>query len=184
MALFTVSGMYCYAKINGDEVLTSMFECIGLWSVSLLQKCVRTVASVIPSRGYKTDPDKGKAIFGDQYPKIPIYYGFKDGKRETDPDAVKRFYRLHWGGWIRTKAGRRKRLWRKSADTRWWCKQHILLDDRTSANLEKMITPEYKKERFIVDDPYEPYHKRHNFDHLPRGKFKQSKSYIQLMWEY
>ena len=51
-------------------------------------------------------------------------------------------------------------------------------------NLEKMITPEYKKERHIVDDLYEPYHKRHNLDHIPRGRRSESKSYLELMWEY
>lgn len=50
--------------------------------------------------------------------------------------------------------------------------------------LEEMITPELKKQRFFVDDPYEPYHKRHGMDMLPRGKSKLSSSYIKLMYEY
>jgi len=136
------------------------------------------------TRGYKRDPEKGKCVFGEKMTKMPIYYNFQEGKRESDPDALGRFYRLGWGGWIRTKAGRRKKLWRKPWDCRWWQRQHLLVDDRTAMNLERMITPEYKKRRFIVDDPYEPYHKRHDFDHVPRGKRVVGMSYIQHMWEY
>lgn len=143
-----------------------------------------TFGAVTSMRGYKRETGKPRCVQGDLYPKMPMYYDFHDAQRKSDPDALLRFYRLHWGGWIRTKAGRTKKLWKKGWDRRWWCRQHILLADRQAEDLEKMITPEYKKERYIVDDPYAPYHKRHGFDSLPRGKKKLSTSYIQHMWEY
>ncbi|KAI1278073.1 39S ribosomal protein L35, mitochondrial [Halotydeus destructor] len=117
-------------------------------------------------------------------PQCVIYYDHDTGKRHTLPETEKRFFRLRWGGWIRCKAGRHKRLWKKSADERWYARQHMFLTTAESAMLEKMVTPEYKKTRHFLDDPYEPYHKRHNFDLVPRGQDKVSKSYIQLMYEY
>lgn len=42
-----------------------------------------------------------------------IYYDRNTGRRHTEKDAVQRFYRLNWGGWIRTRAGRKNHLWKK-----------------------------------------------------------------------
>lgn len=113
-----------------------------------------------------------------------IYYNFTEGKRESKQAAVDRFYRLHWGGWIRTRAGRHKHLWKKPEDFRWWARQHVFLSREQSLDCEKMINPDIKKQRHFIDDPYEPYHKRHNFDVVPRGKFKVGTSYFKLMYEY
>lgn len=119
-----------------------------------------------------------------QYPKMPIYFDHDVGERQHDVDAVKRFYRLAWGGWIRPRIGRRKKLWRKPDHMRWWQRQHILCDDQMCQMLEKMITPEFKKQRYFVNDPYEPYHKRHGMDVVPAGQRKVSTSYMKSMYEY
>lgn len=136
-------------------------------------------------RGYKKDlENKPKVIFGELMKKIPIYYNFDQGKRESDPDAVRRFYRLHWGGWIRPKSGRRKKLWYKTGEEHWWMRQHIFCSDDQALAMERMITPEYKKERHFVDDIYAPYHKRHYFEALPRGKKSLTVNYFDLIHEY
>jgi hypothetical protein len=144
----------------------------------------RSPALLVQCRGYKKDPDRKPCVFGNQETKIPIYYNFDQGLRETDPDAVRRFYRLHWGGWIRTKGGRRTKLWYKPGEDHWWMRQHIFLSDDQALAMERMITPEYKKERHFVDDIYKAYHKRHYFESLPRGKTEKKTNYFDLMYEY
>merc|ERR1719234_2979268 len=41
-------------------------------------------------------------------------YDINDGKRKSLGAVVMRFKRLDWGAWIRPKAGRAKKLWKKS----------------------------------------------------------------------
>ena len=139
---------------------------------------------LLPARGYKRDLDRPKCVFGESMPKILIYRNFDQGKRESDPDAARRFYRLHWGGWIRPKAGRRKKLWMKPGEEHWWMRQHIFCSDDQALALEQLLTPEIKKERHFVDDIYAPYHKRHYFESLPRGKTELKVNYFDLMYQY
>lgn len=118
------------------------------------------------------------------YPKMMIYYDHNTGERRHDVDAVRRFFRLRWGGWIRPRRGRDKRLWRKPDHIRWWTRQHVLCDEQQTAYLEKLITPNFKKTRHFIDDPYEPYHKRHGIDVLPATVTRKSTSYFKLIDEY
>lgn len=87
-------------------------------------------------------------------------YSWKRGKRKTVKAVLKRFYRLNWGGWIRTKCGRNKRLWRKSGARRRRLRQHVLCNASQSMLLDKMVTMSWRKPKYYVDDPYEPYHTR------------------------
>jgi hypothetical protein len=113
-----------------------------------------------------------------------IYYDHDTGARHDNEAALKRFKRLHWGGWIRPRMGRHKHLWRKPTDYRWWARQHVLCNREQGYMLEEMITPQWKKPRHFIDDEYEPYHVRHGMDMVPRGKKKVAKSYVQCMYEY
>jgi len=112
-----------------------------------------------------------------------IYYDRNTGNRHTCPDALGRFYRLHWGGWIRKRAGAKRGLWRKPWYLRWYGRQHIFVKNSEASKLEKMIDPKYKKVRHFVDDIYNPYHSRTNYDCCPRGKSKISSSYINLLFK-
>ena len=67
---------------------------------------------------------------------------------------------------------------------RWYARQHVLCTEEMCEQLEKMITPEVKKERHFIDDPYAPYHKRHGMDCGPYGKQKTQKSYIKTTFDY
>ncbi|RWS14861.1 39S ribosomal protein L35: mitochondrial-like protein [Dinothrombium tinctorium] len=115
-----------------------------------------------------------------------IYYGRQDGRRKNAVGAVTRFYRLNWGAWLYVLPGRRSDKWRKS----WWRlyyeRQHYILGREKSLQLEKMITPIFKKPKYFIDDPYEPYQKRHNFECVPYGKNHNriSSSYIKQVHEY
>lgn len=96
-------------------------------------------------------------------------FSLNKGKRKTVKNVVKRFFRLHWGGWIRPKVGRQKRLWKKSAAQRRRLKQHVFCNGTQSTLLDKMVTKFWKRPKYYVDDPYAPYHKREEF-HITRRK--------------
>ncbi|KAH0950213.1 hypothetical protein HN011_005887 [Eciton burchellii] len=85
------------------------------------------------------------------------------GKRATVKAVLKRFYRLHWGIWIRTKSGRFRHLWRKSAKRKKRLRQHVFCNATQSNLLDKMVSPYWRRRHYYVDDPYEPYHEREEF---------------------
>lgn len=90
-------------------------------------------------------------------------FSLKKGRRKTVRAAVKRFMRLDWGGWIRTKCGRHKKLFRKSSALRHRLKQHVLVNSTQSWLLDKMVTKYWRRPKYYIDDPYRPYHSRENF---------------------
>ncbi|XP_043462630.1 39S ribosomal protein L35, mitochondrial [Leptopilina heterotoma] len=94
-----------------------------------------------------------------------IKYSMRKGKRKTVKTVVTRFYRLRWGIWIRTKCGRTSNLWRKSLNRKKRLYRHVFCNAKQSWLLDKMITPFWARPKYYVDDPYEPYHERENFDH-------------------
>ncbi|XP_045780407.1 39S ribosomal protein L35, mitochondrial [Maniola jurtina] len=100
-------------------------------------------------------------------------FSLKKGKRKTVKAAVKRFFRLHWGAWIRTKIGRHKKLWRKSQAQKRRLRQHVFVNSTQSVLLDKMVTKYWKRPKYYVDDPYEPYHTREEF-HLTRKKPRET----------
>ncbi|XP_017878176.1 39S ribosomal protein L35, mitochondrial [Ceratina calcarata] len=92
-----------------------------------------------------------------------IKYSRHKGKRKTVKPVVERFYRLNWGIWIRTRAGRHKRLWKKSGKLKHKYKMHVFCNATQSAMLDKMVTKYWKRPHYYVDDPYNPYHEREEF---------------------
>ncbi|KAG4075754.1 hypothetical protein HA402_003580 [Bradysia odoriphaga] len=92
-----------------------------------------------------------------------IKFSLRKGKRKTVKAVIKRFKRLDWGGWIRTRAGRHKRLWRKSPSLRNRLKQHVLVNATQSWLLDKMVTRYWRRPKHYINDPYAPYHKRESF---------------------
>ncbi|XP_045506480.1 39S ribosomal protein L35, mitochondrial [Colias croceus] len=90
-------------------------------------------------------------------------FSLKKGKRKTVKPAIKRFFRLHWGGWIRTKVGRNKKMWKKSLAQRRRLRQHVFCNSTQSTLLDKMVTKFWKKPKYYVEDPYAPYHTREEF---------------------
>lgn len=85
------------------------------------------------------------------------------GKRRTVKAVIKRFFRLNWGGWIRTKAGRHRSLWKKSPRRQMRLRQHVFCTAAQSRLLDSMVTKYWRKPKHWVDDPYEPYHTREDF---------------------
>lgn len=85
------------------------------------------------------------------------------GKRKSVRGVVKRFFRLHWGGWIRTYSGRHKKMWRKSHKNRRRLRQHVLVNSQQAWLLDKMVTKFWRRPKYYVDDPYSPYHTREEY---------------------
>lgn len=90
-------------------------------------------------------------------------FSLKTGKRKTVSAAIKRFKRLDWGIWIRTRTGRHKKLWKKSGKLQRKLRQHVFCNAKQSSMLDKMVTSRWRKPKYYVDDPYRPFHQRENF---------------------
>lgn len=90
-------------------------------------------------------------------------FSLNKGKRKSSKSVVKRFFRLHWGGWIRTKVGRQKRMWKKTSSQKRRLRQHVFCTGTQSKLLDKMVTKFWKRPKYYVDDPYAPYHTREEY---------------------
>ncbi|KAK9501682.1 hypothetical protein O3M35_012364 [Rhynocoris fuscipes] len=90
-------------------------------------------------------------------------YSLRKGKRKTVHAVLKRFYRLDWGIWIRGKCGRQKKLYKKSFNRKRRLRQHVFCNATQSYLLDKMVTSYWRRPKYYIDDPYEPYHKREEF---------------------
>jgi len=101
-----------------------------------------------------------------------IIYGLHDGEPETVQDVVDRFYRLENGLWIRPRAGRRKKLWKKSHRRIKRLKQHVFCNETQCRMLDKMVNIEYKIPKYYVDNPYTTYHRKSN---LPDYRYRPPK---------
>lgn len=71
--------------------------------------------------------------------------------------------------WIRTKASRHRRHWLKTAGRKTRSRWHVMTTAVQSHMLDKMTTNYWKRPKYYIDDPYEPYHSREEF-HLTRRK--------------
>lgn len=90
-------------------------------------------------------------------------YSWGKGKRKSVKAVLRRFYRLHWGGWVRTRCGKHKKLWKKSSARKRRLRQHVLCNATQSTLLDKMVGKYWTKRKYYVDDPYEPYHSREEY---------------------
>lgn len=84
----------------------------------------------------------------------------QSAKRKSVKVALTRFYRLHWGGWIRTRCGRHKKMHKKSSNLRHRLRQHVLVNSTQATLLDNMVTKFWKRPKHYIDDIYDPYHRR------------------------
>lgn len=87
-------------------------------------------------------------------------FSLRLGKRKSVRCVKHRFFRLHWGGWIRTRCGRHKKMHRKKANRKRRLRQHVFVNSTQAWLLDKMVTKFWKRPRYYIDDIYEPYHTR------------------------
>lgn len=89
-----------------------------------------------------------------------ITCSLRSGKRKSVAAVYTRFKRLNWGGWIRTRCGRHKKMHKKCPNLKHRLRQHVFVNATQSYLLDKMVTKFWKRPKFYIDDPYEPYHER------------------------
>ncbi|XP_076302154.1 large ribosomal subunit protein bL35m-like [Lasioglossum baleicum] len=99
-------------------------------------------------------------------------YSLRKGKRKCVKPVVHRFFRLNWGIWIRTRAGRHSMLWKKCEKKKRELRQHVFCNATQSTTLDKMVTKFWRRPHYYVDDPYNPYHTREEFP-ITRKKPKE-----------
>ena len=102
--------------------------------------------------------------------RTKIYYNRNSGGPRPVKAAMYRFFRLHNGMWIRVQAKRSRKKWAKSPSHHERLQRHLLCNRQQCQMLDKMATEYYKKPKFYVDDPYEPYHK---FSNLPLFRYQK-----------
>lgn len=135
---------YHYLWIRYDELLYTLY--LALWTCICYSLPIQPATPLVEQVRTKVRYSRGK------------------GKPQTVHSVRKRFYRLSWGIWIRTRAGRGKRLWKKNPSRQYRLRQHVFCNKTQSKLLDKMVTRFWRRPKYWVDDPYEPYHKRQNFD--------------------
>ncbi|XP_031825811.1 mitochondrial ribosomal protein L35 [Nomia melanderi] len=132
--------------------ITSTWNNVGnIKSQTLL--CESSVNNVIPSTILPTLTPA----------RTVIKFSRKKGKRKTVTAVIKRFYRLNWGIWIRTRASRHSKLWCKPQNRKRRLRQHVFVNATQSTLLDKMVTKYWRRPHYYVDDPYTPYHTREEF---------------------
>nr|XP_050049331.1 39S ribosomal protein L35, mitochondrial-like isoform X1 [Dermacentor andersoni] len=95
-------------------------------------------------------------------------FNYRNGQRRTCKAVIKRFMRLNCGLWIRPRSGRAKKLWKKPDHILQGLRLHVICNRTQSKLLDKMVGDYWKRPKYYVDDPYEPYHERNNFLHAKK----------------
>ncbi|CAG0925693.1 unnamed protein product, partial [Notodromas monacha] len=54
-------------------------------------------------------------------------------------------------------------LWKKSEKARLELRQHVFVNATQTRLLDRMVSPYWRRPRYWVDDPYQPYQERNNF---------------------
>lgn len=157
-----------------------LFSSVSRLIPSVITKATAVVPrSFVPARTYTLMPIMNLATPLLSNPKCApmvnniqsrgvIKFSRKKGKRKSVKAVRLRFYRLHWGGWIRRIAGWKKRVWKKSSGARRRGRQHVLCNATQSYLLDKMAGKYWTKRRYYVNDPYEPYHSREEHPNTAR----------------
>jgi len=101
-----------------------------------------------------------------------IIYSRRGGKPRTVRAVVGRFFRLHNGLWIRPKAGRNKRKWKKSPARNHRAKHHVVCNRAQCQLLDKMVNKYFRLPKHYVEDPYQAYHRKSN---LPDYRYQPPK---------
>jgi hypothetical protein len=86
-----------------------------------------------------------------------VLYSDKDGKRKPLKAVELRFKRLDWGMWIRPRAGRDKKHWKKDTHRQRMGQKHLFCATYHNRRFDRAVMSELKEQRHIPDDPYKVY---------------------------
>jgi len=84
-------------------------------------------------------------------------YDSKKGERTALKAVEMRFKRLDWGMWIRTRAGRNKKAWKKSRMALVNREKHLFCAPYHNRRFDLCVHANIKQVRHIPDDPYKVY---------------------------
>uniref|UniRef100_A0A131XFK8 Large ribosomal subunit protein bL35m n=1 Tax=Hyalomma excavatum TaxID=257692 RepID=A0A131XFK8_9ACAR len=110
----------------------------------------------------------GAASVAVQQSRNVTKFNCRNGQRRTCKAVIKRFMRLNCGLWIRPRTGRARKLWKKPDHIVQDLRTHVICNRTQSRMLDKMVGDYWKRPKYYVDDPYEPYHERNNFLHAKK----------------
>lgn len=99
-----------------------------------------------------------------------IKYDLENGVRQSSQLVLERFTRLHWGAWIRPRAGHNK-MWSKPTYYRDTKNKFVFCSKEQSKMLDIMVTTRYRTRRDYPDDPLRPYHSRDNHESTHKVPF-------------
>lgn len=146
--------------VSRPTILSRDFSSLLTRSPSLVQRCRALQLPVSPTNNPQllatpcTSPSNIRTL---------MKFSRQKGKRKSVKAVLKRFMRLDWGAWIRTKSGRHKKLWKKSSPQKRRLRQHVLTNSTQSWLLDSMVTSFWRRPKHYVNDPYRPYHSREEY---------------------
>jgi len=139
--------------LPGNNTISGTASISGLTGNQLL---LPASGSVLCKRAYfKPMGDDGRGETAAEGSGITLY----DSKGLRTPlKAVElRFKRLDWGMWIRPKAGRNKKAWKKHTRQLQNREKHFFCAPYHNSRFDRAVLSEIKEIRHIPDDPYKVY---------------------------
>lgn len=94
----------------------------------------------------------------------PVRYNLLNGESVGVRKVFWSFKRLNNGLWIRARAGRKHRLYLRGPVHRASMRKHIMCTGGQNKKLDLMVRAHMRRPKYYVDDPYEPYQRRHGLD--------------------
>jgi len=134
---------------------------------------------------YKRDPyDSRQEMFKDGHGVV--LYDMQDGERKMLPAVVARFKRLDWGQWIRPRAGRYKKLWKKSRTQLVNNEKHVFVKGYHKRRFDRAVTMEIKDIRHIPEDPYKVYNEMtwQHYNSIKTKNMELIKKYGPINYEF
>jgi len=107
----------------------------------------------------------------------------REGKRTSLKAVELRFKRLDWGAWIRPRAGRNKKIWKKSTMQLRAGEKHVFCVAYHKRRFDRAVLQNIKEVRYIPDDPYKVYNdmsyqNHHSLKHKNAERIKKYGSQI------
>jgi len=132
-----------------------------------------------PQKNYEEkNPENGRHELAKDGYGVTLY-DLEDGKRKNLSPVVMRFKRLEWGAWIRPRAGRFKKLWKKNQYQLLAGEKHVFCKSHHRKRFDRAVTQEYKEPRHIPGDPYKVYNQMswHNYHSIKLKNINLIKNY-------
>ncbi|XP_035210038.1 39S ribosomal protein L35, mitochondrial-like [Stegodyphus dumicola] len=164
------AGSQVFRSFTGLKVMNSP-SCSAHFSSWMNSNQKPLIAGVFSGNNLLNERAPNRSLLFSENPNINVSrsvtkFSLKTGKMKSVGAVLSRFYRLDNGLWIRRRAGSHKHLWRRNYKSRYEKVQHVVCTKTQCIMFDKMVSKAYKKKKYFIDDPFEPYEKRNNFDYV------------------